>query len=352
MTNLSETFVKSLKWEGKDKRIGDGQGLYLNLRKNSKTWIIRKSHQGKTQIITLGKWPALSCKRARLQAARLILEEDVSNVTVKKLVDKYISEVVRPTHKRPDFPEAYFKNAVIPAIGHKKVRDIKRVQLVYIIQSYVPRGPRAADQLRSQLKKAFSYAVELGYIDDNPMLDVSRRISGYQPKARDRVLTGDEIKWLWSLDHGNARVLKFLVLTGLRISEAQNGFLKDDRWMVPAEISKNGRPYWVYLTKTAREQLPLPHCSPTNIQAWLKRSLNKEGYITETRFTPHDLRRTAATRMADNGVEPFIVERVLNHTLEGVMAVYNRAEYAEERIEAVKVLEKAVLKCTGRCRGN
>ena len=138
MTNLSETFVKSLKWEGKDKRIGDGQGLYLNLRKNSKTWIIRKSHQGKTQIITLGKWPALSCKRARLQAAKFILEEDVSNVTVKKLVDKYIIEVIRPTHKRPYFPEAYFNNAVIPAIGHKKVRDIKRVHLVYIIQSYVP----------------------------------------------------------------------------------------------------------------------------------------------------------------------------------------------------------------------
>ena len=93
MTNLSETFVKSLKWEGKDKGIGDGQGLYLNLRKNSKTWIIRKSHLGKTQIITLGKWPTLSCKRARLEAARLILEEDVSNVTVKKLVNKYIREI-------------------------------------------------------------------------------------------------------------------------------------------------------------------------------------------------------------------------------------------------------------------
>lgn len=293
----------------------------------------------------MGKWPILSCKKARLQAAKLILEEDVSNVTVRKLIDKYIIEVVRPTHKRPDFPEAYFNNAVIPAIGHKKVRDIRRAQLVYLIQSYVPRGPRAADQLRSQIKKLFSYAAELGYIDDNPMLDVSRRVSGYQPTARDRVLTDDEIRWLWNLDHDNAKVLRFLVLTGLRISEAQNGFIDVDRWIVPAELSKNGRPYWVFLTKTARAQLPLPRCTTTNIQSWLKRRLTKDGYTTEKRFTPHDLRRTAATRMADNGVEPFIVERALNHTLEGVMAVYNRAEYAEERIKAVKVLKKAILKC-------
>ena len=33
------------------------------------------------------------------------------------------------------------------------------------------------------------------------------------------------------------------------------------------------------------------------------------------------------------------------------MAVYNRAEYADERIKAVKVLENAVLKCVGKKRG-
>jgi hypothetical protein len=46
--------------------------------------------------------------------------------------------------------------------------------------------------------------------------------------------------------------------------------------------------------------------------------------------------------MADNGIEPFIVERVLNHKLEGVMAVYNRAEYEAERIKAALVMEKTI----------
>ncbi len=49
------------------------------------------------------------------------------------------------------------------------------------------------------------------------------------------------------------------------------------------------------------------------------------------RYTPHDLRRTMATRLSDLGVMPHVIEKMLNHQMEGVMAVYNRAEYLEER---------------------
>ncbi len=52
----------------------------------------------------------------------------------------------------------------------------------------------------------------------------------------------------------------------------------------------------------------------------------------------HNLRRTAATRMAELGVEPHIVEAVLNHVSgfrAGVAGVYNRAAYAPEKREAL-----------------
>lgn len=110
---------------------------------------------------------------------------------------------------------------------------------------------------------------------------------------------------------------------------------------MPASQSKNQRAHWVELTDACIDQLPLPNCTPTNIQAWLRRLLDNNGI--EPRFTPHDLRRTAATRMADTGVSPFIVERVLNHTLEGVMAVYNRAEYEKERVDAAFQLTNHIL---------
>ena len=46
-----------------------------------------------------------------------------------------------------------------------------------------------------------------------------------------------------------------------------------------------------------------------------------------TDWTLHDLRRTVATRMADLGVQPHIIEAVLNHVSghkAGVAGIYNR----------------------------
>lgn len=55
------------------------------------------------------------------------------------------------------------------------------------------------------------------------------------------------------------------------------------------------------------------------------------------KFTPHDLRRTGATRLADLGVAPYVIEKILNHAMEGVLAVYNKAEYLEERRAALEM---------------
>jgi integrase len=55
-------------------------------------------------------------------------------------------------------------------------------------------------------------------------------------------------------------------------------------------------------------------------------------------WTAHDLRRTAATRMADLGVQPHVIEAVLNHVSghrNGVAGIYNRATYAAEKAQAL-----------------
>jgi len=342
MGKLTEATVRTAKPGNADRWLNDGQGLYLRVRRGgSKVWVIRRKQFDKTQIITLGKYPAIKLKQARLHAAEYQLKKDVSNHTVADLVEKYMDEVALRTFKRPEFTQGYMDRAVLPAIGHRKVRDISRAELVKLIQAYSKRGARTADQLRSNLRKLFSYAAELGYIDTNPMTDVSRRVSGYDPAPRDRVLSDDEICKLWREPSKNARVLRFQLLTGLRIGEARQGHQDGDRWIVSEDISKNGRAHWVHLTDTAKAQLPLPRCTPTNVQAWLRGWCGRQSI--DPRFTPHDCRRTAATRMADNDIEPFIVERVLNHTLEGVMAIYNRAEYEKERIAAAEKLERVLL---------
>ena len=52
-------------------------------------------------------------------------------------------------------------------------------------------------------------------------------------------------------------------------------------------------------------------------------------------FTPHDLRRTAASHMASAGIERFVIGRVLNHVELGVTKVYDRHSYDDQKRRAL-----------------
>ena len=95
-----------------------------------------------------------------------------------------------------------------------------RFQLVQFIKEYSEtRGARSADRVRSYLKQLFAYGIELGYIQhENPMDGVTKRVTGYIPVDRKRVITPDEIKLIWSWKNAkqgwqktedNLRVIKF-----------------------------------------------------------------------------------------------------------------------------------------------
>jgi len=339
---LSDTRCRTAKTDKLEEWLSDGNGLYLRVRQGgTRTWYVRRKSAGKTTRIRVGPYPAITLRQARLKAAELALAREVSSVTVESLVKEWMTDVIERSYRRPDLVRGYLDRAILPALGRRKVRDITRTDLVTLIKDYRQRGTRAADQLRSVLSGLFSFAVEIGCRDDNPATGISRRISDYRQRDRTRVLTDPEIRDLWTQEHPNAGLLRFLLLTGLRISEARNGRYEGTRWIIPAEASKNGRPHWVHLTQSAFDQLPLTATSPTGVQAWLKRWCAREGI--DPAYTPHDLRRTFATRAHSLGTAPHVVERVLNHTLQGVMATYNVAEYAPERVVCAEAVERHIL---------
>ncbi|MEJ1379337.1 MAG: integrase family protein [Candidatus Sedimenticola sp. (ex Thyasira tokunagai)] len=352
----NEKDIQKVQWNNKDRRIRIDHGLYLNIRHSSKTYLIRKMVRGKAQVITLGTSPALSLREARLRAAEYFTIRDVSSVTVNALTEKYFNEVVSAKSKVPHQVKGYL-NHIDERFGNKKVIDVATAHCVKYIQYYSnERGARSADRLRSYLLQVFGYGVELGYLKQSPMNGVTKRITGYNPVERKRVITPDEIRMIWAWKNpqsgwkkteDNVRVLKFLLFTGLRISEAQNGYVDGDKFRIDDTKGKHSinesRPHWVYLSEETKKLLPLPRCTATNIQAWLKRKLENSGY-SNNRFTPHDARRTFATLANEAGIDPFIVERTLNHKMQGVMSVYNRAEYEKERIECAKAVESAILK--------
>lgn len=52
-------------------------------------------------------------------------------------------------------------------------------------------------------------------------------------------------------------------------------------------------------------------------------------------WRPHDLRRTVRTRLGQLGIPSHIAELVLNYTVKGLQAVYDRHDYEKEKRKAL-----------------
>lgn len=250
---MNKKQIEKLIYSGSDKDYSLGNGLYIRVRKSSKVWIYRGTISGKPRVKTIGKFPDIATDEAR--KAALQLRHDFKSLnngdTVKAFLHKYYTEAVLGSknkrgapHKRPLMAKRYL-DQIEEQLGLKKMDSVTRKELISFIADYSKRGARVADVLRGQLKSVFDYAVFHGVVKNNPMLQIDSRVTGYRAVSRERVLTDQEIILIFNSTHRNARLLRFLLLTGLRISEAQSGYKDGDFWRLDAGTTKNNKAHWV-----------------------------------------------------------------------------------------------------------
>jgi integrase len=204
------------------------------------------------------------------------------------------------------------------------------------------------------LSKMFSWLVQRRQVEKNPCAGVHRpEVS----RARDRVLTDAEIVKFWSAVDAERKefsgLLKLLLLTGCRLNEVagmRRAELSDDgaTWSIPGERTKNKRPHIVPLAPLAREilatmagdgELVFTTTGRSPVSGWSRIKTSLDGAMRIPPWRLHDLRRTAATGMAEIGIAPHIVEAALNHisgAKAGVAGTYNRAAYAPEKRAALE----------------
>jgi len=204
----------------------------------------------------------------------------------------------------------------------------------------------------SCLSKMFGWLVQHRRVGQNPCKEVHRPDAS---RARDRILTDSEIVKFWRAAEAERKelsaLLKLLLLTGCRLNEVagmMRAELTDDgaTWNIPGVRTKNKRPHVVPLAPLARKLIctgsegfvfTITGRSPVSGWSKIKRRLDENMKIPPWRL--HDLRRTAATGMAEIGIAPHIVEAALNHVSgvkAGVAGTYNRAVYAEEKRAALE----------------
>lgn len=333
-------------------------------------WKVERGRKGGVERVVFAQYPKSSVEDARREARiRLGTLGDLAqrkrrerSPTFGSAVERYLQRRTVPGRFWKELGSR-FENQIIPAIGkNTQLSEIKKVDLDDLIESKRSTHPVAARTLYEALRPFFKWCVSLDLISKSPLDGLPIPAA---PKSRDRILTDDEIKMFWgatSVTPVFGSLHRLLLLTAQRREEV--GAMKwselnlgAGRWTIPAEMTKNGKAHVVHLSDQALKTIARVHkiegcaflfsttqLTPISGYAKAKAKLDKlMGDVPHWRV--HDLRRTAASGMAKLGFQPHIVERVLNHisgAQSGLVGVYQRYEYLEERKQALDAWGKYV----------
>lgn len=336
-----------------------------------------RNHAGRLHRVTLGRFPALTATAARIRAREIAAavavgkdpyeeeQERRGAITLAAMVDQY-AERHLATRRQGKETERYLRRYAIPGLGAKtKAADVKRCDVIQLVEEKAATAPIAANRLLSAIRRMFNWGLRRDLVPANPCALV-------QPptieQARDRTLGEDEIRTLWNslpaqrMTESTRNALRVVLLTAQRPGEVcamkwSELDLARNWWELSRQKTKNVRAHRVPLTPMVLELLETqPKGDP-----WVFPSLNDQPLKPSTlshavrrnkslglkQWTPHDLRRTAASHMAAAGVDRFTIERVLNHTDSTVGGIYDRYGYDKEKRTALERWERRLRSIIG-----
>jgi integrase len=387
---LTEPFIKALKAapDGKRYSVPDAlvPGLLVRVSaKGTKSFVLWKRWNGAQNPSTraLGRVGALTLAKARdkarawldirsrgddpreLEMERREKEAERKALTFGTVMDDYLARVVRKRRHAKD-DEREIRKELLPRWKNKPLSAITRRDVVRLIDTITDRGAqRQAHNIFGHIRAFFRWAIERGAygIELSPCTTIRPASLIGKKATRDRVLNDDEIRALWhacdrkvGFPFGPALLL--LLLTGQRKLEIGNA-----RWSeidldaktltIPASRFKTATIHVVPLSEDAMmivEGLPRFE-GPEDFLFTLDGRRAVTGYSTAKErvdefmrtelgelapWTIHDLRRTVRTRLAALRVNSDVAEAVLGHVKPGVIGIYDRHRYDDEKREALQ----------------
>jgi integrase len=386
---LTEAALKALKPGEKVYTVADGRGLYVEVfPTGGMVWRVRYRRNGKVEKLTVGKYPALSLKHARLKrdeaataaalgASPAQRKQEAKRLpdhepTVAEFAEQFWRDIQAKARKNSGPLRRSLDVDILHLIGERPIAQLTTADVREVIWRKKEQGfDAAAGLVRGLLKRLCDYAVTCGHLPGNPVAALPMR-HVFNAKSRERALSSEEVGIFWravaEAEMGRAikAALHLLLLTMSRKSELllarwTEVHFAEAEWHIPAEHSKTGKPHIVYLSRQAlalfqelkelaggselvlpgRWSLTKPYAH-TTLNNGLKEAMRGR-CVPE--FTVHDLRRTAATLLHEQGWPSDVVEKALNHTAQGVRGVYNRAQYAEQRRQMLQHWANFVESC-------
>ena len=346
-----------------------------------KSWTLLYRHQGRHRRLTLGRYPDLGLAEARRKAIRErgrivdgadpATEKQDDRATFGDTIDALFTAYEVRYEKRKSWHEVkrILKHDVLPFWGHRRVQDITRRDVRELVENKARAAPVMANRVLARVSAFLTFALERDWIDANPAFRIRKPTD---ETSRDRVLTREELRAVWAAlheteardDHGlplprlsaplnDAFVV--LLLTAQRCGEVcrmkwRDVDLETGWWTIPGQDAKNHDAHRVPLTALAREILHRRHqrdddkyvFSSNGHAAVADRAKKAAAHLCRGlpfQFRAHDFRRTAASYMAEAGVDRMHIAHVLNHrsvTRSSVTAIYDRYNYDKEKRAALE----------------
>ncbi len=378
---LTDTKLRSLKPQDKLYKVSDRDGLYVAVTKSGViSFRYDYRFNGRRETVTFGRYSAdgiaLAEARAELIEAKRLLNAGISPASKKRdgIESKKIGTVFKDytvnflrdaqyADSTRAMKEAIIEKEIYPVFGKLQLEEITTPRLRALCEKIKDRGAKAtALQVREIIGSVFTYAIDRGYEITNPA-DAIKASSIGTFQARERAMSPKEIGVLfrelekYSCYPTLKLAVKFVLLTLVRKSEFIHATwdeidFKNRQWVIPKGRMKGRKEHVIYLSDQAMDILtgmkvcamgsdylmpgrydikkPLSNAALNNVIDGTVKRINEKGIEFEP-VTVHDLRRTASTLLHEAGYNSDWIEKCLAHVQNGVRAVYNKAEYAEQR---------------------
>jgi integrase len=332
----------------------------------SRTWVAQYRARGRTRRQTIGDYEKVTAEQARA-AAKVTFGEVAAGKdpqgdkqaqrltaarTLRSVVDDYLAmkeSTLRPASYR--MAKLYLTDSYFKPLHAAAITDITRADIAPRLNAITRDSGRVtARSARSALSSLYTWALKQGIVQQNPVIGTEDPAPA---RSRDRVMSDPEIVAVWNacLDDDYGKIIRLLICTGCRRDEIgglRQGEINFDAGTItlPAERVKNRHAHVLPLPPLARsiiasipQRAGRAHLFGTRSSGghtgWDRSKKDLDGRLAGkvAAWRVHDLRRTVATRMADIGVEPHIIEAILNHYSghrAGDAGTYNRSTYSRQ----------------------
>lgn len=380
---LTDPIIKAAKPKEKAYKLSDGEGLVLLIQPNgSKWWRYRYRFNGKEKMLSIGTYPEVTLKEARLlrvTASDLLrqgtdpsqhrqeqkqLEAIAAENSFESVARQWWNHWKHDKNERhADYTIRRLEADIFPVIGNKPINELTAPVLLLAIKKIESRGALdIAKRALTTCGQIMRYAVAHGLSERNPAADI-KPSDVLKPTKKTNYARLDQKELpelLQKIDAYDGQpltklALQLMALTFVRTSELIGARWEEidmakKEWRIPAERMKMKTPHIVPLSDQAIAVLErIKNLAADQVLLFpserrdgksmsnntLLCALYRLGY--HSRMTGHGFRGIASTILHERGYNHEHIELQLAHAKrDQVSASYNHALYLEPRAQMMQ----------------